>query len=115
MPQAKNVQPFVLNFLYSKSIGGKICILFTNWGKKYAFSPFNKGFKPNTEKIKKKKIGIDPDPEPDPDPDPLSRMRIRIKMKWIRNTRTEMLDNSTTMTEIKGYNNNMSIIKISKT
>ena len=42
-PQAKNVQPFLGgNFVNFKSIGEKICILFTNWGKnmhcKYQFN-----------------------------------------------------------------------------
>jgi len=33
-----NVQPFFCNFVYFKSIGEKICIVFSNWGKN--FSPF---------------------------------------------------------------------------
>ena len=50
-PQAKNCLPFFCNFVYFKSIGEKICIIFTNWGKKYAFpplflSPFNYSYTP---------------------------------------------------------------------
>ena len=50
-PHAKNVKLFFGNFVNIKSIGEKICLLFTNWGKKNAFppffsSPFNNFFPP---------------------------------------------------------------------
>ena len=39
-PQAKNCLPFFCNFVYFKSIGEKICIIFTNWRKNIHFLPF---------------------------------------------------------------------------
>ena len=46
-----NFQPFFCNFVYFKSIGEKIWMLFTNWGKNMHFpplflSPFNNFFPP---------------------------------------------------------------------
>ena len=51
-PRAKNVQPFFCNFVNFKSIGEKICILFTKWGKNIHcpsppfFIPFQSFFPP---------------------------------------------------------------------
>ena len=40
----KNFQPFFCNFYILKSIGEKICILFTNFGKNMHFPPFQSFF-----------------------------------------------------------------------
>ena len=49
-PQAKNFQTLFCNFVYFKSIGGKICIILTNWGKNMHLPlflfPFNNLFSP---------------------------------------------------------------------
>ena len=45
-PQAKIFKFFICNFVNIKSIGWKICILFTNWGKMHIFIPFQTFFFP---------------------------------------------------------------------
>ena len=51
-PQVKSLEPFFCNFVYFKSIGDKICILFTNGGRNMHppplfFIPFQSFLSPN--------------------------------------------------------------------